>query len=38
MDFIAKYGSSPADRANVTAVDGYGREAEVALTSSEPVA
>jgi elongation factor G len=38
MDFIAKYGSSPFDRAKVAAFDGYGNEAEVALTSSEPVA
>src|ERR1700719_1980269 len=38
MDFIAKYGSSPIDRAKVTARDGYGSEVEVALTSSEPVA
>jgi elongation factor G len=38
MDFIAKYGSSPIDRAKVTAVDAYGKEAEVALSSSEPVA
>src|SRR3984957_8889873 len=38
MDFIAKYGPSPIDRAKVTARDGYGSEVEVALTSSEPVA
>ena len=38
MDFIAKYGSSPVDRAKVAALDGDGKEAEVALTSSEPVA
>ena len=38
MDFIAKYGSSPVDRAKVAALDGYGNEVEVALTSSEPVA
>jgi elongation factor G len=38
MDFIAKYGSSPIDRAKVTAQDGYGSEVEIALTSSEPVA
>ena len=37
MDFIAKYGASPIDRGKVTALDGYGKEAEVALTSSEPV-
>jgi elongation factor G len=38
MDFIAKYGSSPADRAKVAALDSDGKEAEVALTGSEPVA
>jgi elongation factor G len=38
MDFIAKYGSSPIDRAKVAALDGYGNETEVALTNSEPVA
>src|ERR1700719_4288266 len=38
MDFIAKYGSSPIDRAKVTARDGYGGEVEVALASPEPVA
>ncbi|MBV8140757.1 MAG: elongation factor G [Verrucomicrobia bacterium] len=37
MDFIAKYGSSPVDREKVTAFDGNGRKAEIALTSSEPV-
>jgi elongation factor G len=37
MDFIAKYGSSPLDRAKVVALDGNGNQAEVALTSSEPV-
>src|SRR5208283_249785 len=35
MDFIAKYGSSPADRKKVKAVDANGRETEVALDSSE---
>jgi elongation factor G len=38
MDFIAKYGSSPVDRTRLTARDANGREAEVALTGSEPVA
>jgi elongation factor G len=38
MDFIAKYGSSPVDRAKVTARDVYGRETEVAITGSELVA
>jgi elongation factor G len=38
MDFIAKYGSSPVDRTKVTARDADGREVEVALTGSEPVA
>ena len=38
MDFIAKYGSSPVDRAKVTARAANGSEVEVALTGSEPVA
>jgi elongation factor G len=38
MDFIAKYGSSPVDRAKVAAVDGAGDKVEVTLTGSEPVA
>ena len=38
MDFIAKYGSSPVDREKVTAHDMSGREIEIALTGSEPVA
>ena len=38
MNFIAKYGSSPVDRARVTAVDAYDNEVEVSLTGSEPVA
>jgi elongation factor G len=38
MDFIAKYGSSPVDREKVTAHDSNGREIEIALTGSEPVA
>ncbi len=37
MDFIAKYGSSPVDRAKVTALDGDGNEADVPLNSPEPV-
>jgi len=38
MDFIAKYGSSPADRQKVSGADDAGHEAEVLLTDSEPVA
>jgi elongation factor G len=38
MDFIAKYGSSPADRGKVSAIDSYGNQTEVAITGSEPVA
>jgi elongation factor G len=37
MDFIAKYGSSPADRAKVAALDGSGKEVAVALTDPDPV-
>jgi elongation factor G len=37
MDFIAKYGSSPVDRAKVTAVDGGGKETQIALTDPDPV-
>jgi elongation factor G len=37
MDVIAKYGSSPVDRAKVTALDAQGKEIEVALDSAEPV-
>jgi len=37
MDFIAKYGSSPVDRARVTAQDSNGRDVEVALKDPEPV-
>jgi elongation factor G len=37
MDFIAKYGSSPVDRAKVKALDGSGNAAEVSLTDPEPV-
>jgi elongation factor G len=38
MDFIAKYASSPVDRATVPAVDSAGNKIEVALTGSDPVA
>ena len=37
MDFIAKYGSSPVDRAKVQALDEKGREAGVSLTDADPV-
>jgi elongation factor G len=37
MDFIAKYGSSPVDRASVTAHDINGAEIEVSLDHPEPV-
>jgi elongation factor G len=37
MDFIAKYGSSPVDRAKVRAVTSEGREVDVALTDPDPV-
>ena len=37
MDFIAKYGSSPADRAEVPATDASGLPGTVALTQPEPV-
>jgi elongation factor G len=37
MDFIAKYGSSPVDRAKVAAVNGEGKEALVSLTDPDPV-
>src|SRR6184192_62482 len=37
MDFIAKYGSSPVDRASVTAHDLDGAEVEVSLDQPEPV-
>src|SRR5678815_3866971 len=37
MDFIAKYGSSPVDRAKVKAVDANGKEVNVDLAGSEPV-
>ncbi len=37
MDFIAKYGSSPADRPTAKATDGDGKEIELALTGPDPV-
>lgn len=37
MDIIAKYGSSPVDRAKITAIDGNGEETEIALNGPEPV-
>jgi elongation factor G len=37
MDFIAKYGSSPVDRAKVKALDANGKEVEVSLTDPDPV-
>jgi len=37
MDIIAKYGSSPVDRAKVMAVDANGKDTEVALTDPDPV-
>src|SRR5213079_1930026 len=36
MDVVAKYGSSPVDRAKIQALDSTGREAEVALNGPEP--
>ena len=38
LDFIAKYGASPADREKVSAREGRGAEVEVSLNGSEPVA
>ena len=38
LDFIAKYGSSPADRRIITALDANGSEAKIALTDPYPVA
>jgi elongation factor G len=38
MDFIAKYGSSPLDRADVPARDAAGVAGSVSLTQPEPVA
>jgi elongation factor G len=37
MDFIAKYGSSPIDRAKIKALDGNDNEVELALTDPDPV-
>ena len=37
MDFIAQYGPSPLDRADVKATDPEGNEVEIALTDSDPV-
>lgn len=37
LDFIAKYGSSPVDRAQVAAKDEKGNEVEVRLDNSNPV-
>jgi len=36
MDIIAKYGSSPVDRAKVDATDADGKPMQVSLTDSEP--
>lgn len=37
MDFIAKYGSSPVDRATVSALDDSGQPIPVSLTDPDPV-
>jgi len=37
MDFIAKYGESPADRPKTKALDADGKEVEIALTDPDPV-
>ena len=37
MDFIAKYGSSPADRPKAKALDAGGKEIELGLTDPDPV-
>src|SRR6266567_4176102 len=37
MDIIAKYGSSPVDRAKVEATNGDGRPIEIALSDPDPV-
>src|SRR5437016_7079332 len=37
MDIIAKYGSSPVDRANVDAANADGNKVEVSLTDLDPV-
>ena len=38
LDFIARFGSSPADRGSVPATDGSGQPCEVSLTGKDPVA
>jgi elongation factor G len=37
MDFIAKYGSSPVDRASVKGIDANGKDVDVNLGGDEPV-
>ncbi len=37
MDFIAKYGSSPVDRAKVAAHDANGKDVDISLTDPDPV-
>ncbi|MFO1477922.1 MAG: elongation factor G [Verrucomicrobiota bacterium] len=37
MDFVAKYGSSPVDRAKVPALDANGNPVEISLTDPDPV-
>lgn len=37
MDFIAEYGSSPVDRAKVSAVNAEGNEVPIELTGQDPV-
>jgi len=37
LDFVAKYGSSPADRPATKATDAEGKEVEVKLTDPDPV-
>jgi elongation factor G len=37
LDFIAKYGSSPADRPKVEATDADGKQVEIKLTDPDPV-
>jgi elongation factor G len=37
MDFISKYGSSPADRPKVPAQDGDGKDIQVSLSDPDPV-
>ncbi len=38
LDFIARFGSSPADRASVEATDNAGQPCQISLTGTEPVA